>query len=258
MKKLLTFSGLIVATAILVSQFSVVRATNTEHPICDFQHLQVLPHPDPRDWNYTGEFEVTNTASFPMTFDWLLDIWGNTTDDKEGTTTLQPGESKVYGLGNICPKWQFDVTCNGQQWGAIVESHESACTETTPAVTPTPTPQPTVVPTPTEEIVVTATPTPTEEIVVTLTPTPTEVTPTPVNPTPTESSSNSNDSGSNDSHSESDTVQVQSASGSRSDILGATALADTGVFEDTFAVAIGIVGMFFTAAGYVLYAKRTI
>lgn len=142
-------------------------ATATPAPLtCNWNHLKVLPYPNPANWNFTGQFQVTNTASYAMTFDWLLDMWGHSNQNQSGTQTLQPGESKVYGFGNICPKWQFDVWCNGQIWGAIVESHANACYSPTPTPVSTPTPTPTTTPTPS------ATPAPSSTPVVTPSPTP--------------------------------------------------------------------------------------
>jgi len=139
MKKLSILGALcIVIFASVLFPTKFVEATETQTPTCNWSNLVIVPHPDPSNWNHTGEFQVTNTASYPMTFDWLLDMWGFSSQNKSGSTTLNPGETKVYGFGNICPKWQFDVTCDGKEWGAIVESNPQACQETQPSPTSIP------------------------------------------------------------------------------------------------------------------------
>lgn len=119
---------------------SVVSARNHQS-VCDLKYLERNPYPAGSNWNYTEQFSIKNTANYPMTFDWLLDMWDAPNADQYGTKNLNPGETAIFGLGAICSKWQLDISCGGKEWGAIVESHANACIAATPTPVPSSTPE---------------------------------------------------------------------------------------------------------------------
>ncbi len=112
---------------------------------CSNKNLKVTPYPDSTKWTTTGQFQVQNTGSTPIQFNWSLNAFSAASSNlnQKGTKILGPKESVVLGLGNICSRWSLNLGCSksGNDRGYVVESNSAACVTTSPAASATGTTQ---------------------------------------------------------------------------------------------------------------------
>ncbi len=106
--------------------------------------------PDSGNWNSTNTFTTKNTGTQPVTIHWYLDCESRVENkgkpamssckNTEGDTTLAPNETIQKGFGAVCLTWQYDITCQGQQTGYVVEPQSCSTPTSSPTSTPTATP----------------------------------------------------------------------------------------------------------------------
>jgi hypothetical protein len=117
--------------------------------------------PTSGNWNVPLKLRVTNKSTSTKTVSWFLDCWDEKVcQDSVGKNVLQPNESFEQGLGEICSKWQLDLTTQSVtpawnspddipdnyqwEWGGVAEK-KAYCNQS-PSPSATATASPTVSP----------------------------------------------------------------------------------------------------------------
>lgn len=189
-KKIILIASTIILLASVVATAIVLTRRQSKIPVSAAGELQISPVSG--NWNHPESFLVKNGSSQTISVHWYLDCWDTTfCSDSEGNQTLAPQQTFTKGLGDICSKWQLDLTWPGDSWGGIAEKATTGC-DVVPSPTPSPTPpleSPSITPSPTEPPIggpdPSPTPTPTNTPGPSQTPTPGPSSTPPPDPTST-------------------------------------------------------------------------